>query len=960
MINRFFAFVPGVKHLVALKSACLAVSSLLNIALVYVCVGILSPVLRPIHTSHQSLMSTVELTSCVIAFLVLVVIKYLILRWSYSLGGDISNHVAMRLRPKMLRAILSLRLIKDENTPYLSDYSKDSQVLDEHSNLSLKNSDSLNSDVENMQMWCGLFIPQVFASVVTPLVISAVLFSVNPSIAAISLMTAVFTVATAFCALILEVSPIIRCSCALFAYISAAASIISTIWVSSIRGVGLPSAMLTMPLLMLSIEPLRRCGRYMHMATFARKSFERISYLLKRVADSPVSALFADDSTKLALPDGANNLALIIKAEIPSSDHSSDYSSDHSSNHSSDFPSYLKFVAQTGSINFVPAKFNDIVRSAVLSGAGFSTNADVTLRYNDRYELDDASDDSYSYNSYDNYNYDKDDSPFVGSESFSKLEQSSKISLSGAKPGALADLVSVVSERSHLFADTLRSNLLMAAPLATTTSMWEALREAKIDGIVYADYDGLDLRIDRFKENAISRGDSRGDSRGETEAQNISQNVSHGVSQSITYGVSQGYSQGNSSDNANSSIYDSECTMRKFILARALLRHTPVYIVDFSREIMGDRESAKICAILRKLSKKAVVIALMPTSAHESGIVNNEDLLPIEFQNKSGEVIKGNVDLSDFYAKNNDLAEVEEFKKSVSENKAENGFYKESGKSIKSIKSIKSGDKKYSNFVYLMIKAFRAFVSVLATAISVSAAIFIPVCTVASMFAMVGRPIFGLNMQECLQGTLICMLLRLITLLASFAGFDFHKARQRKASLTMTLGLTFATIPAFLLLWYFNKQLMILSIVIYVLVVVLIPWYRFVRSRKIERSVRKHTHILKREVQDIELGMDEVLAFRVGEQCVDRIIQTMERISVQRMRLARRLATMCSLVMSVSLLGMLVGSMIIAQNVHPEPVNIPAWSTVYTVMAVIVLVSLLKQIADVVLRRTQWVVNFGE
>lgn len=945
MINRFFAFVPGVKHLVALKSACLAVSSLLNIALVYVCVGILSPVLRPIHTSHQSLMSTVELTSYVIAFLVLVVIKYLILRWSYSLGGDISNHVAMRLRPKMLRAILSLRLIKDENTPYLSDYSKDSQVLDEHSNLSLKNSDSLNSDVENMQMWCGLFIPQVFASVVTPLVISAVLFSVNPSIAAISLMTAVFTVATAFCALILEVSPIIRCSCALFAYISAAAAIISTIWVSSIRGVGLPSAMLTMPLLMLSIEPLRRCGRYMHMATFARKSFERISYLLKRVADSPVSALFADDSTKLALPDGANNLALIVKAEIPSSDSSSDSSSDHSS----DFPSYLKFVAQTGSINFVPAKFNDIVRSAVLSGAGFSTNADVTLRYNDRYELDDASDDSYSYNSYDNYNYDKDDSPFVGSESFSKLEQSSKISLSGAKPGALADLVSVVSERSHLFADTLRSNLLMAAPLATTTSMWEALCEAKIDGIVYADYDGLDLRIDRFKENAISRGDSRGDSRGKTEAQNSAQSVSQGVSQS--------YSQGDSSDKSNSSIYDSECTMRKFILARALLRHTPVYIVDFSRELMGDRESAKICAILRKLSKKAIVIALMPTSAHESGIVNNEDLLPIEFQNKSGEVIKDNVDLSDFYAKNNDLAEVEEFKKSASENKAENDFYKESGNLGN---SSKSSNKKYSNFVYSMIKAFRAFVSVLATAISVSAAIFIPVCTVASMFAMVGRPIFGFNMQECLQGTLICMLLRLITLLASFAGFDFHKARQRKASLTMTLGLTFATIPAFLLLWYFNKQLMILSIVIYVLVVVLIPWYRFVRSRKIERSVHKHMHVLKREVQDIELGMDEVLAFRVGEQCVDRMIQTMERISVQRMRLARRLATMCSLVMSVSLVGMLVGTMIIAQNVHPEPTNIPAWSTVYAVMSVIVLVSLLKQIADVVLRRTQWVVNFGE
>lgn len=47
MISRFFAFVPGVKHLVALRAACLAISSLANIGFVYVCVGILSPILIP-------------------------------------------------------------------------------------------------------------------------------------------------------------------------------------------------------------------------------------------------------------------------------------------------------------------------------------------------------------------------------------------------------------------------------------------------------------------------------------------------------------------------------------------------------------------------------------------------------------------------------------------------------------------------------------------------------------------------------------------------------------------------------------------------------------------------------------------------------------------------------------------------------------------------------------------------
>ena len=63
MISRFFAFVPGVKHLVALRAACLAISSLANIGFVYVCVGILSPILIPAKYTGKSLLSSVELTS---------------------------------------------------------------------------------------------------------------------------------------------------------------------------------------------------------------------------------------------------------------------------------------------------------------------------------------------------------------------------------------------------------------------------------------------------------------------------------------------------------------------------------------------------------------------------------------------------------------------------------------------------------------------------------------------------------------------------------------------------------------------------------------------------------------------------------------------------------------------------------------------------------------------------------
>lgn len=914
MISRFFAFVPGVKHLVALKAICLSISSLLNIGLVYVFVGILSPVLRPIHTSHQSLITTVELTSYLVAFVGIAVIKYLILRWSYSLGGDISTHVAMRLRPKMLHAILSLRAIKDNDSPY----SFGNLNYDTKSSKSI----SVNNDVVNMQFWCGLFVPQVFASVVTPLVISVVLFSVNPSIAAISLMTAIFTIATSCCAFFVDVSSTIRCLCALFAYIAAAAAIISTIWISSIRTVGLPSAMLTMPLLMLSIEPLRRCGRYMHMANSARSSFIRIYYLLNKFANSSSLNSFTDDSTKLTLPDGANNLVLHISADLQSESKDSNKGSYNlatkDSKLNSDYSDYsnMTFVARAGCLNVIPAKFNEVMKSKVFSCAGFSADTKVELTYNDRYELDDSSD----YSSYSSNNYNKNDSPFVASETFD-LEKSSSISLCGAKPGALADLVSFVSNRSHLFDDTLRANLLMAAPLATTTSMWEALREARIDGMVYADYDGLDLRIDRLK---------------------------------------------NLSKENNSKA----CVMRKLVLARAILRHTPVYIVDFSNDYMDESEAAKICAILRKLARKSIVIALMPASAQEYGVIDKNSILDIslnKLNNKTSENKSNKTKVTDSSfsqisaenaAKSSILRSSENNSDTSSNASSDANAYVTSNTSQDAQSSNK--ESKSSRFVYWIIRLLKAILSTFATAISVFAAIFIPVCTVAAMFAIAGRSIFGFTMKECLQGALICMFLRLITLIASFAGIDLHHSRQRKITLTMTLGLTIASIPAFLLLWYFNIQLMIISIVVYVLAVVLIPWYRFMRSEKILKSMNNQMQAVEREVKDIELGMDEVLAFRLGERCVDNMIQTMERLATQRMRLARRLGGMCSLIMSVSLTGMMVGMMVIAQNVHPNPANIPSWSTVYAVMAVIVLSSLLKQMLDVVLRRTPWVVNASE
>ncbi|MBM6700421.1 ATP-binding cassette domain-containing protein [Bifidobacterium pullorum subsp. saeculare] len=61
---------------------------------------------------------------------------------------------------------------------------------------------------------------------------------------------------------------------------------------------------------------------------------------------------------------------------------------------------------------------------------------------------------------------------------------------------ALAQTITLVGARSHLFPGTLRENLLMARPGATDDELWDALGRARIDDFVRAQPDGLGMRID--------------------------------------------------------------------------------------------------------------------------------------------------------------------------------------------------------------------------------------------------------------------------------------------------------------------------------------------------------------------------------------------------------------------------------------------------------------------------------
>lgn len=825
MINRCFAFVPGIKHLVALRSACIAISSLMNIAFVYVCVGMLSPVLRPVRSMGTSLMNSVEFTSYVIALAAIVLMKYAAFYWSCTISADIESRIAMRLRPKMLHAMLSLRSVN----------------IDEASGFA---SLSVNDDINALQHFVGVLIPQVVAAIPIPVVISAVLFTVNPAIAGISALAAVFNIVSLVLVLALG-SRFWRCVTVFFAYIITGVAIVATVWLSSVKGVGLAAALLTMPLLMLSVQPLRIVSSCIHVVKKAVHGMNHFESLLKTVTDSSAPVAFSDDGSTLSLPDGATNIALRMRCDIQGAQ--GEQGEQSASVNNNEFER-LSMISRSGELQVVPSKYHSAMRKYILSGSGFSKSADVLLSYSDRYEV-----------------VEDDISPFVVSDAFDANEHASYLSLNDASTGALADVVTVVGEKAHLFSTTLRENLLLAAPTATTTAMWDALRAVRVDGVVYADYDGLDMPIERLLNNPEA-------------------------------------------------TYNPADIVRRIVLARALLRHTPVYIFDYSAENMSNAEAATIMKILRRVARSAAVIVLMP---NDLAVAPTDAKVIVETYHHASK-----------------LSEKKPALQKVNNNAFAQSTFVSKPRTVSKIKRV-----------------LFAILSMFTTALNLAAAVCIPVTIVAAMFAVAGRPIFGFVMQQCVMVSVVSMVVRALTLVVAFAGVDMHHARWHKAHISMNVGMFCAVVPLIVVLYYFDAKLSYVAIASCVIMMLIVPRYLIMRSRHIVNKVRLEQREVECEANDIELGIDEVLAFRQGEHCVNRMVASMRKVSQQKMRLARRIGGVSAFSLALALVSIAVAALLVSHTIHPVPANIPAWSTVYAVMAMVLLVIMIQQVVDVVLQR---------
>ncbi|RDW98155.1 ABC transporter ATP-binding protein [Gardnerella vaginalis] len=856
MISRFFAFVPGVKHLVALRAACLAISSLANIGFVYVCVGILSPILIPAKYTGKSLLSSVELTSYLISLVGILIIKYVAFHQSCIFSTEIGTRVAMNLRPKMLQSMISLSSVNRTDSV-------------EYSSI------CVNEDIAWVQRWAGLLLPQIFAAFPMPFAVSIALFSINTYLASICLVAAVFS-ALALCTALYNVRVSLRCLCAFLTYFMVAVAVVCTVWLLSVRSVGLPAAMLTLPLLMLSVDPIRRVANCMHIKNRAVLGLNNIGDLFKSVAangsssnnssalDSDLDSEYSqsvlekiDNKSSLSIPDGANNVSLHVRCSFVKNNRSLRAS----------------FNVSSGKLNVMPSEYYDLVAHNVLNGVTFSSKSNVALSYSDSYALPDLGADS----------------PFVASDFGDIAGNPSYITLNNVDPGALADLVTIVRKNSHLFSATLRENLLMASKNATTTSMWQALGAARVDGVVYADYNGLDLRVENI--HAENKQD----------------------------------------------------ILRRLVMARALIRRTPVYIFDYSSKDISAKEAKTLCDVLRKIAKKATILVFLPSDSYATSADNLVKVSVFSDSRARAASVGALSDDSNVDLRAQSGNAIGDASSDEHENEREN---------------IAHNSGKKSKVSYLK-KALFAILSAFSTVINIVCALLIPVCAIAAMFAIASRPLFGLGVKDYVLVVVVCACLRCLTLVASFAGLDLHHAHLHKAGLSMSVGMILSIIPAIVLLSYFSVQIAIFASVICLLIVFVIPGLFSLSLKSFINKVHLDQKMVELEVDDVELGLQEVLAFRQGDYCVKRVVDSMRKLAQQRVRLSRKVGRMQAILMSVSLIGIANAIMLVSSTIHPLVTKNPQWNVVYAVMAIIILISLIQQVLNIVIRRIPWVVDIN-
>ena len=542
--KRLFSLAPGVGRFVATKVLCQWIGLLSNVVFVVTVVVMLSPALAVVESAFDPMFSMGDsglisrlfvgfgyggfsaeaYAGCVLAIVVCAVLRFLMMRAAAYFGAEAAERVKLALREQLFNKMLAIG-------PSYSQHISTADVVQ-----------SAGEGIEQIQSFFELFLPQLFYAILAPLTLFFIVAPINMPTAVTLLVCAPLIVlivgmvamraarvfkkywgkytdmgsvfldnvqgletlktfdadahaakkmseqAEQFRVMTMNVLQIqLRSLTAMdvVAYGGAAAGVGVSIWQYA-SGAALPLAGVLL-IVLLSADffiPLRRLGSFFHVAMNGMTSTKRIFALL----DTPIPAhgmqempefgasrdgvdVYFDDVTFRYVDVNADTAAAVSVAADTAV--TADMETGKTGLSKDDDGSVValhgvSFTARRGRVTAIVGP----------SGSGKSTAVELLSGnlsgYEGRMWL-------LSGN--------------AGNNSTQRYQ------IKDLSIESLTREIAIVAAQSHLFAETLRDNLLMAKPDATESELWQALEAAHIDEFVHAQSQELDLAIEQGASN---------------------------------------------------------------------------------------------------------------------------------------------------------------------------------------------------------------------------------------------------------------------------------------------------------------------------------------------------------------------------------------------------------------------------------------------------------------------------
>ncbi|MFQ8698992.1 MAG: ATP-binding cassette domain-containing protein [Bifidobacterium catenulatum] len=545
--KRLFSLAPGVGRLVAAKVLCQWIGLLSNVVFVVTMVLMLSPALAMVESALDPMFSMGDsglisrlfvgfgyggfsaetYVGCVLAIVVCAVLRFLMMRAAAYFGAEAAERVKLALREQLFNKMLAIG-------PSYSQHISTADVVQ-----------SAGEGIEQIQSFFELFLPQLFYAILAPVTLFFIVAPINMPTAATLLVCAPLIVlivgmvamraarvfkkywgkytdmgsvfldnvqgletlktfdadahaakkmneqAEQFRVMTMNVLQIqLRSLTAMdiVAYGGAVAGVGVAIW-QYVNGAALPLAGVLL-IVLLSADffiPLRQLGSFFHVAMNGMTSTKRIFALLDTpipahgmqempefgASDNGVDVCFDDVSFRYA-DVGADAAADVETGKTGQIGGESGVVGAGKTGMSKDDDSSV--VALHG-VSFT-ARRGQVTAIVGPSGSGKSTAVELLSGNLSGYE----------------------GCMWLLSENAGN-SSTQRYQINDLSIESLTREIAIVAAQSHLFAGTLRDNLLMAKPNATESELWQALEAAHIDEFVRAQSQELDLAIEQGASN---------------------------------------------------------------------------------------------------------------------------------------------------------------------------------------------------------------------------------------------------------------------------------------------------------------------------------------------------------------------------------------------------------------------------------------------------------------------------